>query len=118
MNSDNEMDIELHFNDIIMQGRLFDTEIGRRLYAALPVKINLQTWGDESYGSIGVDLGAENPIPEIPAGGIAYTNQGDYLCLFYGQRPAWPVEHVGEILEEQWQQLRTFNPSSVEVITV
>ena len=109
------MNIELDFNGIIMKARLFETEVGRRLFASLPVLVELQTWGDESYGSIGVDLGKENPVPTIPAGGIAYTNQGNYLCLFYGQRPAWPVEHVGEILDNQWQELRTMNPGSVTV---
>jgi len=112
------VNIELNFNGTIMKARLFETEIGRRLFAALPVQIDLQTWGDESYGSIGVDLGEDNPVPMIPAGGMAYTNQGDYLCLFYGQRPAWPVEHVGEFLDEQWQQLRTLKPLSVRVIAV
>lgn len=112
------MNIELDFNGIIIKARLFETEIGQRLFASLPVHVELQNWGDESYGSIGVDLGEENPVPTIPAGGIAYTNQGNYLCLFYGQRPAWPVEHVGEILDNQWQELRTMNSDSVTVKAV
>lgn len=110
------MKIELHFNETIMNARLFETEIGRRLYANLPIQVELQTWGEESYGSIGINLGEEAPIPMIPSGGIAYTNQGDYLCLFYGQSPAWPVEHIGEILDRQWEQLRTLKPNSVRVI--
>ena len=112
------MNIELNFNGTCLQAHLFDTEIGRRLFNILPVNVELQTWGNESYGSIGVDLGEENPIPVIPDGGIAYTNQGNYLCLFYGQRPAWPVEHVGEILGGQWEQLQRLKPRSVQVIAV
>lgn len=112
------MDIKLDFGNTTMTGRLFDTEIGRRLYENLPVQVELQSWGDESYGPIGVDLGEESPVADIPAGGIAYTNQGNYLCIFYGQRPAWPVEFVGEILDGAWKQLRTLNPVIVQVSKV
>lgn len=98
-----------------MSGRLFDTEIGRRLYERLPLRVSLQTWGNESYGSIGYDLGEEIPVPDIPPGGIAYTNHGNYLCFFYGQRPAWPVEHIGEILNEEWNQLRSLKPQAVYI---
>ncbi len=89
-----------------------------RLYEQLPIRINLQSWGDESYGSIGVDLGEKSPVSDIPPGGIAYTNQGNYLCFFYGQRPAWPIEHVGEILKDEWQQLRSLKPQTVYVSAV
>lgn len=109
------MKINLDFGEVFMPGCLFDTAIGRRLYEQLPVRVCLQTWGDESYGSIGVDLGEENPVPDIPAGGIAYTRQGNYLCFFYGQRPAWPVEHVGEILNGEWNRLRSLKPKAVYI---
>ncbi len=62
-------------------------------------------WGNEFYGSIGKDLGEENPVPDIPLGGIAYTNQGNYVCFFFGQRPAWAVEYIGQILDDQWEKL-------------
>ena len=109
------MKSNLDFCEAVMPGRLFDTEIGRRLYRQLLVRISLQTWGDESYGTIGVDLGEESPVPDIPPGGIAYTSQGAYLCFFYGQRPAWPVEHVGEILNGEWNQLRSLKLQGVYI---
>jgi hypothetical protein len=85
------------------------------LFEQLPVRVSLHTWGNESYGSIGVDLGEESPVPDISPGGIAYTSQGNYLCFFYGQRPAWPVEYVGEILNEEWNQLRSLKPQAVYI---
>jgi hypothetical protein len=98
--------IILDFGEIILDAELFDTEIAKKFEADIPYGVGLTQWGDELYGSIGVDLGEENPIPRIPAGGLAYTNNGNYLCIFFGQTPAWSVEHIGEISDGQWQKLR------------
>ncbi len=72
-------------------------------------------WGEELYGSIGVDLGEANPVEAIPPGGIAYTNQGNYVCIFFGQTPAWAVEHIGQVADDQWKSL-VENPGSVSVV--
>ena len=53
----------------------------------------------------GIDFGEENPVPDIPPGGIAYTSQGNYVCIFFGQRPAWAVEYIGQIMDDQWEKL-------------
>ena len=45
-------------------------------------------------------------MEDIPPGGIAYTNNGNYVCIFFGQRPAWAVEHIGQIADDQWPRLR------------
>ena len=89
--------IQLDFGGLVLEAELFDNSIAEKLYRSLPLEINLTHWGEEMYGSIGADLGTENPRPVIPPGGIAYTSQGSYLCIFYGQDPAWPVEYVGQL---------------------
>jgi hypothetical protein len=97
--------IELEFGSVVLSARLFDTAIAKKFLRNLPVTVSLMQWGDEFYGSIGVDLGEENPVEEIPPGGIAYTNNGNYVCIFFGQRPAWAVEHIGQIGDDQWRRL-------------
>lgn len=99
------MQIELQFETFVLEADLFDTKIAKNFAENLPYTVNLMQWGRELYGSIGIDLGEENPVPEIPPGGIAYTNNGNYLCLFFGQTPAWAVEHIGCIKEDQWKRL-------------
>jgi len=94
--------INLDFGDFQLEAELRDTAIAGRFYNSLPREIELTHWGREMYGSIEIDLGSENPVPTIPAGGLAYTNKGNYLCIFYGQKPAWPVEHIGS-LTGNWQ---------------
>lgn len=97
--------VTIEFDTFSLEGELFDNEIGKKLKDTLPVSCDLTYWGAEAYGSIGVDLGEASPQPRIPPGGIAYTRQGHYLCLFFGQDPAWPVEYVGKILSNNWEKL-------------
>lgn len=98
--------IELDFGSVVLSARLFDTNIAQKFLRNLPVTVSLMQWGEEFYGSIGVDLGEEHPVENIPPGGIAYTNNGNYVCIFFGQRPAWAVEHIGQIGDDQWPRLR------------
>nr|WP_319394161.1 cyclophilin-like family protein [uncultured Desulfobacter sp.] len=53
------------------------------------------------FGS--VSLREAKPVPAIPPGGIAYTNNGDYVCIFFGPTPAWPVEYIGQIDGGTWK---------------
>lgn len=106
--------IILQFDCGTIEAELKDTAIAEALYDMLPLSIDLITWGDEAYGSIGKDLGEDNPVPEIPGGGLAYTNNGNYLCFFYGQRPAWAVEYVGQMSDE-WKMLIDTPPTSVQI---
>jgi hypothetical protein len=89
--------IVLDFEGLVLEAELFDNSIAEKLYNSLPLEISLTHWGDEMYGSIGKDLGEDKPQASIPPGGIAYTSQGTYLCVFYGQNPAWPVEFIGQL---------------------
>jgi hypothetical protein len=97
--------IELEFGSVVLSARLFETDIAQRFMHSLPLTVSLMQWGEEFYGSIGVDLGEENPVADIPPGGIAYTRSGKYVCIFFGQRPAWAVEHIGQIADDQWPRL-------------
>ena len=97
--------IKLDFGILVLEAELFNNNIAKKFADNLPYAINLTQWGNELYGSIDVDLGVEDPIPAIPPGGIAYTNNGNYLCVFYGQTPAWPVEYIGQIKNDEWKKL-------------
>ena len=97
--------IELDFGEFKCTAELFDTKIAEKFAAYLPYEVELTHWGEEVYGPIGIDLGEEDPVPDIPPGGIAYSSQGDYVCVFFGQTPAWPVELIGQIPDGQWEQL-------------
>ena len=97
--------IELDFGGFVLEAAFFDTAISQEFAENLPYQVSLTHWGNELYGSIGIDLGDEDPVEDIPPGGIAYTNQGNYVCVFFGQRPAWAVEYIGQIIDVQWEKL-------------
>ena len=59
-----------------------------KFWEALPLKVSLSTWGDELYGTIPVDIEAENPKEEFEIGDIAYWLQGSGFCILYGRIPA------------------------------
>lgn len=59
----------------------------KKFWDALPLKVNLSTWGDELYGTIPVDIDAENPQEEFEVGDIAYWLQGSGFCILYGRTP-------------------------------
>ena len=59
-----------------------------KFWEALPLRVNLSTWGDELYGTISVDIDAENPREEFEVGDIAYWLQGSGFCILYGRTQA------------------------------
>ena len=89
-----------------LRARLFDTPTGHAFKASLPYAIpSLQAYGEEVYGAWNVTLPSTKPQPMIPPGGLAYSAQGNYICVFFGQAPAWPVDYFAQI-EVGWEALR------------
>ena len=97
--------IILDFGSMSLIAELFDSSVAAGFFENLPYTANLEKWGNELYGSIGINLGEENPVPDIPPGGIAYTNNGNYVCIFFGQTPAWSVEYIGQVIGDGWEKL-------------
>ncbi|MBS3731989.1 MAG: hypothetical protein KGY42_03695 [Desulfobacterales bacterium] len=97
--------VVLDFGGFVLRAELFDTAVARRFAGHLPYRVSLTHWDGELYGPIGRDLGEENPVADISPGGLAYTNQGHLVCIFFGQKPAWPVEHIGQIPGDHWREL-------------
>ncbi len=105
--------VKLLFSDCAIEATLLETPVAKALYRRLPLTIDLVEWGEECYGAIACDLGVGMLQQEVAPGGIAYTQQGEYLCFFYGQRPAWAVELLGEV--DNWQALKAAGKQSVRM---
>jgi len=63
------------------------------IWTALPIKGNVNTWGDEIYFSTSLGLKEEEARAEVEVGSIAYWPPGKALCIFFG---ATPVSQHGE----------------------
>jgi hypothetical protein len=57
------------------------------IWAALPIKGNVNRWGDEIYFSIPVSLKEERARVEVEIGSVAYWPPGRALCIFFGPTP-------------------------------
>lgn len=100
------MKILLDFDTIRVKGTLNKSETALELYRNLPLDIDLVQWGNELYGDTGISMPERNLVPQLPVGSIAYSTRGNYLCVFYGQQPAWPVEVIGELENGEWKKLQ------------
>lgn len=95
--------LRLSFNasrssNLVLRARVFDNPTGRSFLESLPGStIQLQSFGNEVYGPWHTALQTHKPQPSIPPGGLAYSDQGNYLCVFFGQAPAWPVSYFAQI---------------------
>lgn len=60
----------------------------KAIWDALPLDLNLSRWGEELYGSIPVDIDAENSQTECDVGDVGYWMGGNGFCIFWGPTPA------------------------------
>lgn len=100
--------ILIQFEDFSLQARLNDSPTAQELLKQLPIESQVNTWGDEIYFEIPVNMPQELDAREIVAiGELGYWPVGKAFCIFFGptpvstdQRPRAysPVNILGEIL--------------------
>ena len=98
-------EIILDFGSTSLIAELFDSKVAVGFFENLPYKVSLETWGGKLCGPIGINIGEENLDPDIPPGGIGYTSDGNCFCIFFGHKPAWPAEYIGQIKGDSWKKL-------------
>ena len=101
----------------VLRARIFDTPTGHALLESCPHQMMLQHYGAEVYGPLGVRLPSTTLQSAIPPGGLAYSEQGNYLCVFWGAAPAWPVDYIGQI-DAEWEKLRDKSWTELKVVRV
>jgi hypothetical protein len=76
------------------------------IWAALPLSMAAQTWGDEIYFGIPLQVEAESPRETVEMGDLGYWPPGSAFCIFFGPtpasrgreiRPASPVNVFGRV---------------------
>lgn len=83
-----ERQIEISAGDVIVTAVLNDSDTADELWASLPITARAQTWGDEIYFSIPVNVEeAADSQETVEMGAVAYWPPGSALCLFWGPTP-------------------------------
>ena len=85
---------------------LGETRTADAIWEALPIEGQANTWGDEIYFSIPVQLDEENARQVVALGDLGYWPPGAAFCIFFGPtpvssgdeiRPASPVNVFGRV---------------------
>ena len=99
--------ITITTEDVKVGARLNNSETAQKIWDALPIKGNANTWGDEIYFSIAVEAPLENAKEVVSEGDLGYWPPGSAFCIFFGLtpasqgneiRPASPVNVFGKII--------------------
>jgi hypothetical protein len=99
--------IQIRAGDIQVIAELNDNRTADAIWEALPLSAAGNTWGDEIYFGIPVQLQAENAQAVVSLGDLGYWPAGNAFCIFFGPtpvsrgqeiRPASPVNVFGRVI--------------------
>ena len=99
--------ITITVEDIKMSAELNDSETAQKIWKTLPIEGSVNTWGDEIYFSIPVNVGLENAKAVVSKGDLGYWPPGNAFCIFFGLtpasqgdeiKPASPVNIFGKVI--------------------
>jgi hypothetical protein len=80
--------IRIKAGTIQVQAQLNHTRTAKALHEILPVTARVNTWGDEIYFDVPLNVEIENGREVVEIGDVAYWPDGPSLCLFFGRTPA------------------------------
>jgi hypothetical protein len=99
--------IRITAGSVTCLGELNESNCAEAVWKALPLKSQVNTWGDEIYFSIPVHHELEKDAQEVvDEGDLGYWPQGPAFCIFFGPtpmsrgdeiRPASAVNVIGNI---------------------
>lgn len=79
--------ITITVEDLKVDASLNDSKAAQKIWEALPIEGRVNTWGDEIYFSIPVDVGLENAKAVVSEGDLGYWPPGSAFCIFFGTTP-------------------------------
>ena len=84
-----ERKITVTAGSVLVTATLNDSSTAEALWNALPLEASANTWGDEIYFRVAVQVDEEDGASDVVnMGALAYWPPGQALCLFFGRTPA------------------------------
>ena len=99
--------IVIKIEDLTVNAELNESKSAQKIWDALPITGSVNTWGDEIYFSIPVNLPLEDAKEIVSEGDLGYWPPGSAFCIFFGLtpasqgdeiRPASPVNVFGKVI--------------------
>ena len=84
-----ERKITVTAGSVLVTATLNDSSTAEALWNALPLEASANTWGDEIYFRVAVQVDEEDGASDVvDMGALAYWPPGQALGLFFGRTPA------------------------------
>lgn len=102
--------IKIQAGNLELKARLYETPTAEMIFDALPLKGEVQTWGDEIYFGVDLEIEPEKDArEEVEVGELGYWPMGPAFCIFFGPTPVSkgskpkaysPVNVFGKVLDD------------------
>lgn len=102
--------ITIKFEELTFQAQLNESPTAAEIWKQLPFESRVNTWGEEIYFEIPLDMPQEPDAREVVAvGELGYWPVGRAFCIFFGPTPVStdekpraysPVNIIGEIISD------------------
>lgn len=90
-----ERKIKISSGVIEVEGVISNSPTADAVWDALPFTAEVNTWGDEIYFTVPVQVGLEDDASEVVGNGdMGYWPTGSAFCIFFGPTP---ISRQGEI---------------------
>jgi hypothetical protein len=104
-------EIRIILGSLVLNAQLNDSPTAQEVWEALPFETSFNTWGDEIYFSIPVEMDLESDAQEVvQSGDLGYWPSGNAFCIFFGPtpmsdegeiRPASAVNVIGKVISDE-----------------
>lgn len=120
--------ISIYFKELTFQAQLNESPTAEAIWKQLPIESQANTWGEEIYFEIPVDMPQESDAREILAvGELGYWPVGQAFCIFFGPtsvstddrpRAYSPVNIIGNVLGEYSLLKEIQNGEQVKIMAI
>lgn len=115
--------IRITVGTVRLEAELRKTKTADQVYAALPVKAAINTWGEEFYFPLpGIHDHRETATTQVKVGDIALWGAGQVVAIFFGRTPmsvgadpvpADRVNIIGKVVGDATQLRQVMETSTI-----